>query len=227
MRPADFAYDALDIVDRIDAHGLCHVGAGLHEKLTAPDRGIEAFDARGVGAAGNKEIGIAPRIERGLDLGQHLLDRDHLLARQIAAAIGKDLIADENAGDAGGLEGAHHLPHIVDAAEAGIGVDIDRHLHRSADARVMVGVVAHIGLAHIGLRQHRADGGIAAGANRLETLRLHDARRERVIGAGHQHEPLARHDRLEFLSRVHLRASFMQLAPPQASNENEETRSPL
>ena len=154
MRPAYFAHDPLDIVDRVDAHRLRHVGAGLHEKLTARYRGAESVDTRSVGAAGDKEIGIAPGVERRLDLGQHLLGRDHLLARQIAAAIGKHLIADENAGHAGGFEGTHHLPHIIDAAETGIGVDIDRHLDGGANARVMVRVVAHIGLTHIGLRQH-------------------------------------------------------------------------
>ncbi len=108
-----------------------------------------------------------------------------------------------SAGDAGGLEGAHHLPHVVDAAEAGIGIDIDRHLDRRADARVMIGIVAHVGLAHVGLRQHAADRRIAAGGNRLEAFGFHDAGRQRVIGAGHQHEPLARHDGPEFLPHVH------------------------
>ena len=37
--------------------------------------------------------------------------------------------------------------------------------------------------------------GIAAGDDRLEALGLDDARRQRVIGARHQHQPLARHDR--------------------------------
>ena len=59
---------------------------------------------------------------------------DHLLARQVAAAVREHLVGEEQAGDAGILERAHHLPHIVDAAEAGVGIDIDRHVHRRADA---------------------------------------------------------------------------------------------
>ena len=94
--------------------------------------------AVGVGARGDEQIGIAARVERGLELGQHLLDRDDLLAGQIAAAIGKHLVAEEQAGDAGGLEGPHHLPHIVDPAEAGVGIDVDRNFNRVADAAVMV-----------------------------------------------------------------------------------------
>ena len=83
--------------------------------------------AASVRAAMNRS-GSRAGVERGLELGQHLLDRNDLLARQIAAAVREHLVADEQAGDAGGLEGAHHLPHIVDAAEAGVGIDIDRDL---------------------------------------------------------------------------------------------------
>ena len=135
---------------------------------------LEPFHAHGVGAAANEEIRIGARVERRFELGQRLLDRDDLLARQITAAIGENLVADEDAGGARGLEGADHLPHIIDAAEAGIRVDIDRHVHRTADARVMIGIIAHIRLAGIRLRQHRADAGIAAGADRLETLGFDD-----------------------------------------------------
>ena len=69
---------------------------------------------------------------------------------------------------------------------------------------VMVGIVAHVGLAHVGLRQHAADAGIAAGHDRLEAFGLDDARRQRVIGAGHQHELLAGHDGAEFFAGGHV-----------------------
>jgi len=81
VRPADFAQYPLDVGDGVDAHGLGHVGASLHEQLAAPDRLVEALDARRVGAGGNEQVRIAPRVERGLDLGEHLLDRHDLLAR--------------------------------------------------------------------------------------------------------------------------------------------------
>ena len=100
------------------------------------------------------------------------------------------------------------MAHIVDAAESSIGIDLNRHLHRSADARVMIGIIAHVGLAHIGLRQHRADRGIAAGAECLETLRFHDAGRQSVIGSRHEHEPLAAHQRPEFFSHIHFANSL-------------------
>ena len=43
--------------------------------------------------------------------------------------------------------------------------------------------------------------GIAAGDDRLEAFGLDDARRQRVIGARHQHQLLAGHDGAEFLRR--------------------------
>src|SRR6185503_6500640 len=91
-----------------------------------------------------------------------------------------------------------------DAAEAGVGIDIDRDFHGVADAAIVARVVAHVGLAHVSLRQHRADAGIAAGDDRLEALHLDHARRQRVIGAGHQHELLAGHDGAELFSRGHV-----------------------
>ena len=131
MRPRDFAERPLDLRNGVEPHRLRHVGAGLHEQLAALDRRFDALDAGGVGARRDQQIGIGARVERGLDLGQHLLDRHDLLARQIAAAVREHLVADEQAGDARRLEGAHHLPHVVDAAEAGVGIDIDRDLTAS------------------------------------------------------------------------------------------------
>ena len=138
MRPADLTQDPLDVGDGVDAHGLGHVGAGFHEQLAAGDGRLETLDARGIGARRDEQVAVAPRIERGFDLGEHLLDRDDLLAWQVAAAIWKNLIADEQAGDPRRFEGAHHLLHVVDAAEAGVGVDIDRHLDGGANTRVVV-----------------------------------------------------------------------------------------
>ena len=203
VRARNFAQRPLDFWNGVEAHRLGHVGARLHEQLAARDRLLDAFDAGGVGARRDIEVRVGAGVERGFELGQHLLDRHDLLARQVAAAVRKHLVADEQAGNPGRLEGTHHLPHVVDAAKAGVGIDIDRNFDRRTDARVVIGVVAHVGLAHVGLRQHRADRGITAGDDRLETFVLDDAGRQRVIGAGHQRQFLARHDGAEFFSGVH------------------------
>src|SRR6202023_4238074 len=129
--------------------GVLYSRPSLHEQPAARDGAIDTRDPGSIGASGDEKIAIAPRVERGFDLGEHLLDRDDLLARQIAAAIGKDLVADEQGRDSRSFESAHHLAHVVHATEAGIGVDIDRYLHCRTDARVMVRIVAHVTLAHI------------------------------------------------------------------------------
>ena len=135
MRARNFADRALDVGDGVEAHRLRHVDARFHELLAALDGGVLAFDARGVRARDDEEIGIAARVEHGLHFREHLLGRDDLLSGQIAAAVRKHLVADEETRDAGRLEGAHHLTHVVDTAEAGVGVHIDRDLDRVADAR--------------------------------------------------------------------------------------------
>jgi len=61
VRPADFAQNPLDVRDGIDAHGLCHVGAGFHEQLAACDRRFETLDARGIGARRDEQVAVAPR----------------------------------------------------------------------------------------------------------------------------------------------------------------------
>ena len=57
--------------------------------------------------------------------------------------------------------------------------------------------------------------GIAAGDDRLEALRLDDARRQRVVGARHQHELLAGHDGAEFFSGGHVCFLSGQIHLPQ------------
>jgi hypothetical protein len=201
--PRHLADHAPDVGDGIDALGLGRIGARRHERPAARNGGIDALDAGGVGAGDDEQTAVAPRIERGLDPGQHVGERDNLLARQVATAVREHLVAEEQPGDAGRLERPHHLADIVDAAEAGIAVHIDWNVHRGADAGIVVGIVAHIALAHIGLPHHAADRGIAAGNDGFEPLGLHDLGRQRIIGAGHRHQAAARDQFPEPLPRAH------------------------
>src|SRR5262249_61430863 len=89
------------------------------------------------------------------------------------------------------------------SGEAGVGVDEHRDLHGGADARIVVGVVAYVGLAHVGLRQHGAVRRVAAGEDRVKTFAFDDAGGERVVGAG-QHGEARRGDEVaEFSAQVH------------------------
>ena len=189
-----------DFLAAIELLRLHRVGADLGEEARALDGGVLAEHAGGIGARADDEARIAARIERRLDLRQHVFDRDHLLAGDIGATVGEYLVADEQAGGARRLERAHHLAHVVHAAESGIGIDQHRNAHRAADARVVVGHVAHVALAHVGLGQHAAERGVAAGRGRLEAFALDDPRRQRVVGPRHDQGFRARRSARENVS---------------------------
>ena len=72
--------------------------------MGAIHRGVEAFDRDGVGARDDQQVGIGARIDRGLDLGDHLGARDHLLALEVAAALGEHLVLDLDRVGAGALQ---------------------------------------------------------------------------------------------------------------------------
>jgi aconitate hydratase len=56
-----------------------------------------------VGRRHDHEVGIVPRVECRLELGQHLLVADHRLSRRVAAALWKHLVLDEEPGNSGPL----------------------------------------------------------------------------------------------------------------------------
>jgi len=79
-------------------------------------------------------FGILPCVERGADLGQPLHGRNDRLAGHVAAALGKDLVLDEQARDARLLVEAHRPRDVGDVAEAGVGVGEQRQRRRVAEA---------------------------------------------------------------------------------------------
>ena len=147
-------------------------------RLTTADRLVLALQREDIGARADHHALISARIERRLQFGEHGGEADDLLARQIAAAARKNLIGEEQRRNAGFLESLHHLADIVDAAETRVGIGVDRDVHGVADARIMIGEIAHVGLAGVGLAEQAARCRITARHHGLETLLLDDARRE-------------------------------------------------
>ncbi len=94
------------------------------------------------------QVAVLPGVDSRLDLAEHLVGVDHRLAREVAAALGADLVFELDAVCPCPLEHAHRVAHVERIAEAGVGVDQQRQVHRVADARRVLGdlVQAHEGL---------------------------------------------------------------------------------
>ena len=122
-----------------------HVGAGRHVGLAAADRLVEtAADRRhGVGARDDDEIRVAARVAGGPDFAGRLFDWDHLLAGDVAAALGADLVFDVDRGDTRRLEILHRADDVDRVAVAGVGVGHHRNVDRARD---VAGVGGHFGL---------------------------------------------------------------------------------
>ena len=142
---------------RLDEGG---VGAGLDESVGALNRPVEAVHRPRVGARNDLEIVVVAAVHRGLDLLDHLAERHHVLALEVAALLGEDLILDLDAGGARALERPHGPPHVEGVAEAGVGIGQDRHRDGIADRRHVVCDLAQGHEADVGhAERHVRDAG--------------------------------------------------------------------
>src|SRR5581483_2132181 len=76
-------------------------------------------------------------------LTHHLIRRDHLLALEMAAALGENLILEDDAGGAGALELLHAAHDVVQVAVTGVAVGDDRDRHAVRHAPHGVGHLLH------------------------------------------------------------------------------------
>ena len=74
-----------------------------------------------------------------LILRHHLGGGDHLLALEMAAALGKHLVLDLDRVGAGALQHLDGAPHVERVAEAGVGIDHQRAGKHLADRGDVVG----------------------------------------------------------------------------------------
>src|SRR6185503_21277390 len=111
--------------------------AGIEVGVGAADELVHAAagDAARIAARDQHEVRVelAPHAVGRADLADHLLQRYHLLAGYVAAALGRDLVLDVDGGGAGAHEFLHGAHDIDGVAEAGIGIGDDRDLHGARD----------------------------------------------------------------------------------------------
>ena len=164
-----------------------HVRARGFVRPPAIQRRVEAFDGERIGARDDDEIVVAARVTGRLDFVAHLGRRHQRFAAQVAAALGRLLVFEVDAGDTGFFIGDHCALHIQRVAIAGVGI---RNYRQPAGVDDASGVVDHFrqreqtDIRHA--ETHRR--GAAAGhVNRIETLRRDHARIQRIGHTGGDH----------------------------------------
>jgi hypothetical protein len=117
-------------------------------------------------------------------LGHHLDRRDDPLALHMSAALGRHLVLDKEAGDAGPFEGPHGARHVGGVAIAGVAIGEQRQFGGVAQPAIHVGHLGHGELGDVGRTQQARGRGIAAAGDGLKSGLLGEANGERIMGAG-------------------------------------------
>jgi hypothetical protein len=125
-------------------HGLGEdqVGSGVGEGLRPVDRVADAVHRRGVGAGGDDEGRVAARGDRGLDPPDRGFAVRHVLAVQVPAALGVDLVLDVQPGHPRVLEDRHRAGRVHRLAEPGVRV---HERWQAGDPRDLLRPPGHLG----------------------------------------------------------------------------------
>ena len=125
-----------------------------------------------------------PRIERRLDLADHLLRRDQRLVVEVAAALRERLILDLDRIRAGALEQAHRARHVERIAVAGIRIDDEMAADAIADQGNRIGHLAHRNEADVGATEPGIGNAGPRDIDRGEPCPLGKMRGQRIVDAG-------------------------------------------
>ncbi len=112
----------------------------------------------------------------------------------MAAALGENLILEDDAGGAGALELLHAAHDVVQVAVTGVAVGDDRDRHAVRHAPHGVGHLLHAEEVQVRQAVEAGAGAEAADEHRLEPGLLDQHRRQHVVGAqraddaGHLHQ---------------------------------------
>jgi hypothetical protein len=139
-----------------------------------------------VGSRDQEQVLAAPRGGRGPDLGDHLLGRDHVLAGHVAAALGRDLVLDEDRRRAQRLVALDGVGDILHVAIAGVAIDQHWQVCRRHDVANAGADFAERGQADVGNAVARPDQREAADGVGRKAGTFDQPRRQRVVRARQQ-----------------------------------------
>ncbi len=110
-----------------------HVRASRQRQVGAGHGLVQAGHRAGIGACDDHEVRGTPGGDGGGDLGHELVARDDLLAVEVAATLGRDLVFDVQRGQTPHLVLAHRARGIQLIAVASVGVRDHRDSGRGGD----------------------------------------------------------------------------------------------
>ena len=194
-----------------------HVGAGREGAVDALDRLLEAEHRHGVGAGDQHDVGVGPVLGRGAHLADEVVGVDDLLAVEVTAALGRDLVLDVQRGRAAQRVLAHgpHDVELVAVARVGVGDHGDRD--RGGEAAEVLGHLGHGQQPVVGV----AEGGRRAGARHVhsrEARLLDQAGGQRVVGAGRHDQLVARQELAQPRAGRHETAAPRAASPASATS---------
>jgi hypothetical protein len=133
QRDVDRRAEGLELGRAEERLGEDRVGTCVDEGLGAVDRCVEPPDGAYVRAGHHEEVGVASTLDRRADPLDRGLLVDDLLAVQVTAALGVDLVLDVAAGHPGVLERLDGARDVHGFAEPGVGVDERREVGHARD----------------------------------------------------------------------------------------------
>ena len=156
------------------------VGAGLCVGLRAPQRLVEPQRGPCVGARDDQEVRRGARIDRDLDLADHVRHRDHPPARRVTALLRELLVLELDRGDAGLLVAPHRAAHVEQPAVAGVRVGDHRRARELGDA---LDALDHLGVGReprVRQAERRGDEAESGDVGRVDRVLVQHVGRDQV-----------------------------------------------
>ena len=191
-----------DLLVRLRRLDECDVGTDVDGRIRTVDGLVQAQHGARIGTGDDQELVGAARLDGSADLRDELVARDHFLAFEVTASLGRHLVLDVDRRDASRLVLAHGARDVQFIAVARVGIgdhrDIDRPRHHT-------GVVGHLRL------RQQAEVRKAAGHRRACPSHVDRGKpglgnqpgSDAVIGAG-------RHDHARLRDQVSQRPSMLE-----------------
>ena len=161
------------------------MGPRLDVEAGAGDGGLETLGGHGVGAGDDTQV--AGGADGGGDLARHVLGGGEALVGEMAALLGQHLVLELHGRRPGVLQLAHQAHDVERLAVAGVAVDDERQIHRSADRPREEDELVEREHPEIGQGEAGGDGG-AGEVERLEAGAASEQGGQRRVSAGEAHD---------------------------------------